>query len=503
MICAFRDPFPLNYRFSQPALRKTKMIRKTPKASRGILDGLIHILSPLDLDLEERPKRILYALIVIFTVPVLFLFAYIQLIRRDYTLSLFIVLVGAALTGSFVILRRVKDGSNIFRINLVLTGLLFVFLLVTGGPHGYKTLWLYVFPLVSFFMLGRREGLFHTMILFLFVMFFLRFQDYFPGTVHYDSEFKMRFPISLFLVGTLAYSFEAVRYKFQQGMMQKHLALEREKEKLSTSKKMAESANRAKSEFLANMSHELRTPLNHIIGFTELVVDKKFGDLNEIQEDYLNDALRSSNHLLSLINDILDLSKVESGKLELKLQDVNLKNLLEDSMSMVREKAMKHGIRLSMDMDCVPDSINGDERKLKQIMYNLLSNAMKFVPAGGAVSVGVRITDCVIRKGRRRGDSVDLQIIQAEMDGKDAADMKSEKCVEFAVSDTGIGIRPEDLERIFNRFEQADGSTTKRYRGTGLGLSLTRSLVELHGGRIWAESQGEGKGSAFYFIIPI
>jgi signal transduction histidine kinase len=236
-------------------------------------------------------------------------------------------------------------------------------------------------------------------------------------------------------------------------------------------KEEAETANRAKSEFLANMSHELRTPLNHIIGFTEMVVDKRLGDLNTQQQTYLNNVLQSSWHLLSLVNDILDLSKVEAGKLELELAPVNLKQLLQNSLVMIKEKAAKHGIRLSLETDGIPDSITADERKLKQILYNLLSNAVKFTPDRGSVQCEARLADG---------------------NGK----------IEISVTDTGIGIQPDDLKRIFNPFEQVDGSMSRRFEGTGLGLSLTKKFVELHGGRIWAESDGVGKGAAFRFTIP-
>ena len=237
----------------------------------------------------------------------------------------------------------------------------------------------------------------------------------------------------------------------------------------------ARESDRMKSEFLANMSHELRTPLNHIIGFTELLIDKNFGELNETQAEYLNDIDGSGKHLLSLINDILDLSKVEAGKMELELSEINLKMLLENSLMMVREKAMKHRIQLTRDANGLPERIRGGERLLKQIMYNLLSNAVKFTPDGGSVHLTAGWEDGMA-------------------DGK--------KWIRVTVADTGIGIKEEDLQRIFEPFEQVDNSVSRKYQGTGLGLSLARRFVELHGGKIWAESEGGGNGSRFHFIIP-
>jgi signal transduction histidine kinase len=276
---------------------------------------------------------------------------------------------------------------------------------------------------------------------------------------------------------------------------------------LKEAKQAAEAANHTKSEFLANMSHELRTPLNHIIGFTELAVDKNLGDLNDIQEEYLNDVLSSSKHLLSLINDILDLSKVEAGKLELEPSNCSLKMLLENSLIMIKEKALKRGIQLSIDMNGIPETITGDERKLKQIIYNLLSNAVKFTPEGGRI--------CLMSK-KVTGDELQMKNLKSpetnnlsEPGGDPVFDeMKTGKLetgdfIEISVTDTGIGLKRKDLERIFNPFEQVENSATRRYQGTGLGLSLTKQLVELHGGRIWVESDGEKKGSTFLFTIPL
>ena len=278
--------------------------------------------------------------------------------------------------------------------------------------------------------------------------------------------------------------------------------LEKKNVELKLSAEQAQESDRMKSEFLANMSHELRTPLNHIIGFTELIVDKKFGDLNDIQQEYLNDVLQSSNYLLSLINDILDLSRVEAGKFSLVLADVNIHRLMQNSLNMVKEKARKHKIQLSLRIDPAIEKLKADERRLKQVMYNLLSNAVKFTPDGGAVNISAELVERKARPSRRRDDAGSYQIILDSMQTNGPYSSNLIKCVEFIVSDTGIGINTEDQKRIFNRFEQADGSTRKKYKGTGLGLSLCKNLVEMHGGHIWAVSEGQDKGCSFRFVIP-
>jgi signal transduction histidine kinase/HAMP domain-containing protein len=230
-----------------------------------------------------------------------------------------------------------------------------------------------------------------------------------------------------------------------------------------------ELANRHKSEFLANMSHELRTPLNAIIGFSEALLEKMFGDINEKQEDYLKDIHSSGQHLLSLINDILDLAKVEAGRMELNLGTFDLPAAIDNALTLIRERAMRHGIGLSVEVDSRLGELNADERKLKQILLNLLSNAVKFTAEGGKIKVGARQID----------------------------DM-----VEIAVSDTGIGIALEDQAAVFEEFKQVGSNYTRKAEGTGLGLALTRKLVELHGGTIRLES-APGKGSTFSFTLPL
>jgi signal transduction histidine kinase len=230
-----------------------------------------------------------------------------------------------------------------------------------------------------------------------------------------------------------------------------------------------EIANKHKSEFLANMSHELRTPLNAIIGFSEVLQEKLFGDVNEKQEDYLNDIHSSGKHLLGLINDILDLSKVEAGRMELDLAKFDVASALSNAMTLVRERAQRHNVALKMTVDPALGEVTADERKVKQILVNLLTNAVKFTPDGGSIDVTAR---------------------------------REQDAVVVAVRDTGIGIAPEDHAAVFEEFRQVGRDYTKKQEGTGLGLTLTKKFVELHGGRIWVESE-PGKGSTFTFTIPI
>jgi signal transduction histidine kinase len=255
-------------------------------------------------------------------------------------------------------------------------------------------------------------------------------------------------------------------------------------EQLYKAKIAADASNKAKSEFLSTMSHELRTPLNHIMGFTELVLDQHFGPLNKVQEEYLTDVHQSSKHLLSLVNEILDLSKIESGRLELKLSQINLNQTLEQSLSIISDKALKQKIHMSTNMEKIPEFITADELRLKQILYNLLSNAVKFTPENGSISLNARAITEAAGKGSNQPDGFCRE-------------------VEIRVKDTGIGIQKDDIGCIFEPFGQVENEQTRKHRGTGLGLTVTRKLVQMHGGRIWAESEGPGKGTTFCFRLPI
>ena len=226
-------------------------------------------------------------------------------------------------------------------------------------------------------------------------------------------------------------------------------------------------ASRHKSEFLANMSHELRTPLNAIIGFSEVLAERMFGELNAKQAEYIDDILVSGRHLLSLINDILDLSKIEAGRMELDAGDVDVDAAVTAAMTLVRERAQRKGVALACEVPPAIGLVRADERKIKQVLLNLLSNALKFTPEGGRITV------------RATGDDTHCHI---------------------AVSDTGVGIAPEDQATVFEEFRQV-GPTTKKVEGTGLGLAISRKYVELHGGTLAVASE-LGKGATFTMTLP-
>ena len=229
-----------------------------------------------------------------------------------------------------------------------------------------------------------------------------------------------------------------------------------------------EIASQHKSDFLANMSHELRTPLNAIIGFSEVLYERMFGEINDKQAEYLSDILESGRHLLSLINDILDLSKIEAGRMELEPSEFDLPSAIENTLILVRERAQRRAITLGHTVDERIGTIRADERKVKQVLLNLLSNALKFTPEGGRIDVVAGAHDGV---------------------------------TEISVTDTGVGIAPEDQEAVFEEFRQV-GTAARKVEGTGLGLAISRKFIELHGGRIWVKSE-PGIGSTFAFTLPL
>jgi PAS domain S-box-containing protein len=281
------------------------------------------------------------------------------------------------------------------------------------------------------------------------------------------SEFSLEIGLSPLLTETDTWVIAAIQ----------DITDRREREKqLREAKRAAEDANQAKSQFLAAMSHELRTPLNAIIGFSEILVDQTFGPLNDKQSRQVNNILTSGRHLLQLINDILDIAKIEAGHMQLDLSQFDVGTTLRDIQAIVKTLANKKNITLTIEVESSIPRVTGDQSKFKQILHNLLSNAIKFTHEGGKVTVRAMVE----KKGGALPSDVKISVI-----------------------DSGIGIKAEDQERIFMEFEQVDSSYARKQQGTGLGLALTRKLVELHGGRVWVESEGEGRGSTFSFQIPI
>jgi signal transduction histidine kinase len=249
-------------------------------------------------------------------------------------------------------------------------------------------------------------------------------------------------------------------------LMRQHAALRQADEEILQVNRQLEKSNRYKSEFLANMSHELRTPLNAILGFSEILLDVTMNLTGGERTEFLRNIHSSGQHLLGLINDILDLAKVEAGKMELHPEPLQVVDALHEVTAILEPMARQQGLQLTTLG--AAEAVQADRSKFKQVLYNLLSNAIKFTPPPGKITVVI----------------------------KDTADQ-----IVVSVHDTGIGMKPEDLPKLFREFEQIDGSYTRRYQGTGLGLALCRRFVEMHGGRIWAESQF-GTGSTFTFTIP-
>lgn len=442
-------------------------------------------------DPDYRRKTIMINVVTVVAIVTLILLGSMTHFQGNRFLGYLDHIMAVVLTVLLIYLYRSGRYELAARVGIFLMGLFFVYLFITGGEDGTGHLWYYTFPMFASFLLGSKQGLWATIFMLIPALVFLLVQNRLPSSWHvYQWGFGFRFIPSFLVVTAYSYTFEKLREnsfaesRLKTGELeQANTELRKEvierrqaEQNLKHARKVAEKANQAKSEFLSNMSHELRTPLNHIIGFTELVVDRNFGELNPVQGEYLNDVLDSSQHLLSLVNDILDLSKVEAGKLELKPGPVELRPLIEGSLNMIRENALKNRIDLRFRIDALPEKFSADQRKLKQILYNLLSNAVKFTPEGGWIEVTAGVTD----SGYTGGEAVQI-----------------------GVSDSGIGIENGDMERIFNPFEQVDNSRSRRYQGTGLGLSLTKRLVESHGGRISAESRGKNQGSRFVFTIPI
>ncbi len=262
---------------------------------------------------------------------------------------------------------------------------------------------------------------------------------------------------------------------------------------LKSAKEAAEVANKTKSRFLTNMSHEFLTPLNAVIGFSQILREKTHGELNEKQIKHVDNVLESGQHLLKLVNRVLKLSEIETECVELEFSKFNPGEELRDTVSMARGAADQKMIEVALDIEPDLPDLTADRDKFRPIIGNLLNNAVKFTPDGGEIRISLnRYSSPQFQDSGSEDQVIQSQLSHADVD-----------CIQISINDTGVGIRPEDQERIFSIFEQADMSMKRLFAGIGIGLAVSRKLAELHNGKIWAKSEGEGKGSTFFFALPV
>lgn len=430
-----------------------------------LLGWLLTRLSSAELPMEQRARRSLFGvLLVVFSTPLLLGFAAFHFTHGHTPLAVALSLSACAMVFSAIVLPKIGNALFLFWPNMILLGAIFLHLLLSSSPWGHQGLWIFVLPSVAYFLLGIWSGLIYTVVLQLSVIGIFVWTERL-GYSGYSPEFALRFALSLSVVATMGLVYEFIRTVFHDEMLEKQ-------RQLIDAEQVARRANEAKSRFMASMSHELRTPMHHILGFTEIVADGQLGELNEAQKGCLSDVLASSTHLLSLINDVLDLARIDTGNLELALSDINLKELLADSVRMMAHLAEKNTVSLTHRLDTVPTSVVADARRLRQVLDNVLTNAIKFTPAGGQVMV-----EGTLSGGRRPG-------------------------VVISVKDSGIGLANEDKERIFQPFVQLSASLGRGDQGAGLGLAMSRRIVELHGGKIRAESPGPAQGTTVIIELP-
>jgi len=439
-----------------------------------------------DIPRKEKIKRLIFAYSAFGVILTMLFFTTAYLVDRNWGMASFVIFCASFY---FYILffgfRKFRNTENLILINSTLMGILLLCVLIKSAPDGYVALWLYIFPIFLYLIQNMKHAMTLNFIFLLGILAIVSAQDFIPWGIRFENGFRFRFPITIAMVMMVAFMIELIRSRYEQRMTRQQKKLEKEKEKLAMAKNVVEQTSRAKSDFLANMSHELRTPLNHIIGFTELVAEKGVGELNNIQEEYLKDALQSAKNLFNLINDTLDLAKADSGRMDFQASMADIRNLVESCVETISEDADKKKIRLTSEFSNIPELIPVDMFKIKKVLNNILSNAIKYTPDGGEVqiSTGIAKNEKLLELG-----------LQAS---------PKDTFIEISVKDNGVGIREEDLERILNPFEQVEAGISRRYSGTGVGLALARRLVALHHGIIWAKSEGLGKGADFHVVLPV
>jgi signal transduction histidine kinase len=433
----------------------------------------------LEFQFETERKRRFATILVALIVPLLIYYTIRHFIHGELLESAVNGAAALCLTAALLFRRTifVRYRDTIYLLIAAVMWAFMIYLTINNeGDDSSRAFWLLIYPAVSIHLLGVRRSLPWVVSLFLLAGVYMYTSHPLLSEFPISGEGKIRFLLAYAVISVVSYGSSLMRVRFSNELVSQNTNLQSEKAKLARAMHLAESANEAKSGFLSNMSHELRTPLNHIIGFTELVADERPGPLNKKQKEYLHDVLGSSGHLLSLINDVLDLSKVESGEMECVLGSVNVRDVVAQSAKVLDSEAHLKGIVFTTSFVDVPATIIADERRLRQILLNLFSNAVKFSNDGGSVKVV-----CGLQKDAGEG----------------------RRSVFVSVQDFGAGIAAADQRRVFDPFVQIESGNSGKHQGTGLGLSLTRRLVDLHDGDISVESAGLGKGSTFTVTFPV
>ena len=435
-----------------------------------------------DITQKEMIRRMLYAYTGILSIICLVIFSISKILRHQFAFSA--VLLSAAVIHFIIVYYSFRKYRNTHRLMVGIIWLfmgMFLFLLVQSTPKGYMAMWLFLFPPFVYMMLSRKQAALCCTVFLIAVAIILFLPNFVSWGIRFEPDFRIRFFLSLNTVAGLSFISELLRERYEKRMLEHQHELEIEKEKLAEAKKAVEAASQVKTDFLGNMSHELRTPLNHIIGFSELLFDEHTGYLNRTQREYVDDVLSSSRHLLSLIDDALNLSNAFNGKLDMKLADTNIHVLLENAVLNACKEAEKRNVRIELMVKELPDRIAADDLMLKQVFTHLLSNAVKYTQNGGSIEVAA----CPVN------GNLDMEL------------KKDTDYIQVSVKDDGLGIEKEDLTRIFRPFEQVESSTARKFAGTGMGLTISHQLVSIHNGHIWAESDGIGKGAKLCVVLPV